>query len=122
MSAPLPEDLSELGERTVAKERVARDNRLAALFRRWGNLDRSEMRELRRLHDERMRIARYVGRRRRRRSTEQRLPHSSSGRDGNAESVSGGHDHARSRGSRPTSSRSSSREAKRGLIEGGGTR
>ena len=71
MSAPLPEDLSELGEGTVAKERVARDNRLAALFRRWGNLDRSEMRELRRLHDERMRIARYVGRRRRRRSTEQ---------------------------------------------------
>jgi len=69
VSEPLPDDLSELSEREVAKERLERDNRLAALFRRWGGLSRREMRELRRLHDERLHIARYVGRLRRRKST-----------------------------------------------------
>lgn len=68
MREALPDDLSGLSEREVATERIEHDSRLAALFRRWGGLDRREMRELRRVHDERVRIARYVGRLRRRKA------------------------------------------------------
>jgi hypothetical protein len=67
VGAPLPEDLSQLGDKDVARARVERDQRLTALFRRWPRLDRREQGELRRLHEERIRLARYVGRLRRRR-------------------------------------------------------
>jgi hypothetical protein len=66
MSAQPPEDLSQLDARAVAAQRLECDRRLTRLFHRWGNLDRREMRELRRLHDERVRIAGVVPRLRRR--------------------------------------------------------
>jgi hypothetical protein len=50
----------------VERARVEQDRRLTALFRRWPRLSRRELGELRRLHDERIRLARHVGRLRRR--------------------------------------------------------
>ena len=61
----LPEDLSELDNSELEKERDARDRRVARLMRRWPELSRPEMRELRRAYAERLRLARYVGRLRR---------------------------------------------------------
>jgi hypothetical protein len=63
---PLPEDLSELDAKAVRRARDRRDDRLTALFRRWPNLPRRELRELRRLSDERLRLARYLGKLRKR--------------------------------------------------------
>jgi hypothetical protein len=57
----LPEDLSELEQPEVAKACDERDRRLTILFRRWPKLSKPEMRELKRLYDERQRLARYVG-------------------------------------------------------------
>ena len=61
----LPPDLDALDERSVAMQRTTRDERLTALFRRWPALAARELRELRRLYDERLRLARHVGRKRR---------------------------------------------------------
>ena len=44
----------------------ARDKRVTRLMRRWPKLNRIESRELRRVYGERLRLARYFGRMRRR--------------------------------------------------------
>jgi hypothetical protein len=63
----LPEDLSALGQAELRDARETRDVRVTLLFRRWPSLTRPEMKELRRLYDERQRLARYVGALRKRR-------------------------------------------------------
>ena len=55
--ARAPEGLDE------AKDRI--ESRLAPLFRRWPALTKVELAELHRLYDERMRLARHSGARRR---------------------------------------------------------
>jgi hypothetical protein len=60
----LPPDLTAVGPAELAKQRELRDDRLATLFRRWPALNRLEHGQLQRLYAERLRIARYVGRRR----------------------------------------------------------
>ncbi len=57
----LPEDLSALGDDRVHAECEERDERVTRLFRRWPKLSSSEMTELRRLSDERQRLAKYLG-------------------------------------------------------------
>jgi hypothetical protein len=66
MAETLPEDLSALSAQELASARAATDARLTPLFRRWPALNRKEHRELRQLHDERLRLARYLGLLRRR--------------------------------------------------------
>jgi hypothetical protein len=60
----LPKDISELGQEGFRHARDARDERLSILFRRWPALTKIEMREIRQLHDERQRLAAYMGLRR----------------------------------------------------------
>jgi hypothetical protein len=60
----LPDDLGAVGYAELAQQRAIRDAKIAPLFRRWPALSRSELRQLRRLYAERLRIARYLGRRR----------------------------------------------------------
>jgi hypothetical protein len=62
----LPENLSALSDERLREERNARDERLRPLFRRWPSLSKFEMRELRRVYKERVRLARWIGRTRRR--------------------------------------------------------
>lgn len=62
----LPEDLGRLDEDQLVVQAKVRDERLTPLFRRWPRLARDELRELRRLYSERVRLARYIGRRGRR--------------------------------------------------------
>ena len=62
MMRELPQELAALDEDELVVQRVTRDERLAALFRRWPKLAGRELRELRRLYDERLRLARHVGR------------------------------------------------------------
>ena len=62
MMRELPQELAALDEDELVVQRVTRDERLAALFRRWPRLAGRELRELRRLYDERLRLARHVGR------------------------------------------------------------
>ena len=57
----LPEDLSELEPEAVELAARARDKRLAPLFRRWPSLSRPELSELKRLYNERLRLARHLG-------------------------------------------------------------
>jgi hypothetical protein len=59
----LPEDLSELEPGDLDRAANVRDKRLSPLFRRWPALNRLELSELKRLHNERLRLARYMGRR-----------------------------------------------------------
>ena len=61
----LPDDLAALGTDDLSQQRVLRDDALAPLFRRWPALNRIETLNLRRLYGERLRIAKYLGRRRR---------------------------------------------------------
>ena len=61
----LPQNLSALSDEALERERDACDERLRPLFRRWPSLTRGEMRELRRAYDERLRLARWIGRARR---------------------------------------------------------
>lgn len=70
MAEPLPRDLSALEPRSLEEARTERDNRLTPLFRRWPALSQLELRELRRLYDERIRIAKHLGSQRRRRRAE----------------------------------------------------
>jgi hypothetical protein len=64
----LPPDLGRLETEELAVQAATRDERLGPLFRRWPRLAREELLELRRLYAERVRLARYVGELRRRRS------------------------------------------------------
>jgi hypothetical protein len=61
----LPPDLGALDDDDLVLQRATRDARIAALFRSWPKLARRELKELRRLHDERLRLARHLGRLRR---------------------------------------------------------
>lgn len=62
----LPEDLSELDARALERAANSRDSRLSPLFRRWPSLGGAERSELKRLYNERLRLARHLGRRGRR--------------------------------------------------------
>jgi hypothetical protein len=62
----LPEDLSELDAGALERAANSRDNRLSPLFRRWPSLSGVERSELKRLYNERLRLARHLGRRARR--------------------------------------------------------
>lgn len=57
----LPKSLSVLDETELRDARHDRDERMSALFRRWPELSKLELRELRMLSDERQRLARHVG-------------------------------------------------------------
>jgi hypothetical protein len=61
----LPENLSALDDEVLLEERAARDETLRPLFRRWPSLSKAEMKELRRAYGERVRLAKWIGRRRR---------------------------------------------------------
>jgi hypothetical protein len=49
-------------------KRDARDAKLRPLFRRWASLSRPEMVELKRVYNERVRLAKWIGRTRRKRN------------------------------------------------------
>jgi hypothetical protein len=68
----LPKDVSVLGREGLRRARDTRGERLSFLFRRWPSLNKIEMNEIRRLHDERQRFARYVGMLRKRQRAESR--------------------------------------------------
>jgi hypothetical protein len=57
----LPRNLSTLDAGQLRGARDCRDARMSILFRDWASLSTMEMRELRRLSDERQRLARHVG-------------------------------------------------------------
>lgn len=57
----LPEDLAAVGCAELSAQRAIRDDKLAPLFRRWPALSRPELRQLRRLYAERLRIAKHLG-------------------------------------------------------------
>jgi hypothetical protein len=57
----LPKNLSSLDHAQIQVARQSRDERMTRLFRDWPALSKADMRELRRLSDERQRLARHVG-------------------------------------------------------------
>ena len=57
----LPTNLSALDRNQIRDARRDRDERMSLLFRSWPSLSKIELRELRRLSDERQRLARHVG-------------------------------------------------------------
>jgi len=61
----LPEDLSELDLQALDRATNSRERRLSPLFRRWPSLSGGERSELKRLYNERLRLARHLGRRER---------------------------------------------------------
>ena len=61
----LPENLSALDHEALLDERDERDEILRPLFRRWPSLSRLELNKLRRVYEERVRLARWIGRSRR---------------------------------------------------------
>lgn len=61
MTDELPQNLSALSPERVNQAVNARDKRISALFRRWPSLSRAETSELKKLYNERLRVARYVG-------------------------------------------------------------
>jgi hypothetical protein len=65
----LLDDLAALDASDLARQRALRDEHLAPLFRRWPALSRHELRELMRVYGERLRIAKYLGKGRSRRSS-----------------------------------------------------
>jgi len=67
----LPDDLAAMGVAELSEQRALRDDKLATLFRRWPALNRLELRQLRTMYAERLRMARYVGRLRARRTARQ---------------------------------------------------
>ena len=67
MIKKLPKDLSDLSQEGLRHARNAREERLTVLFRRWPSLSTLETDEIRRLHKERLRLAKYAGMLRRRR-------------------------------------------------------
>lgn len=60
----LPKDLSALNQDGLRHATSARDDRLSVLFRRWPSLSKVERKEARKLHEERLRLAKYIGMRR----------------------------------------------------------
>jgi len=64
MIESLPRNLSALDSEQLRTARDRRDARMSTLFLRWPSLSKTEMRELRRLSDERQRLARHAGIRR----------------------------------------------------------
>ena len=60
----LPDDLAAVPVTELSEQRAIRDERLAPLFQRWPTLSGHELGLLRRLYAERLRIAKYLGRRR----------------------------------------------------------
>jgi hypothetical protein len=61
-SDDLPSKHSELHAEALERAVTAREKRLSPLFRRWPALSRMELAELKRLYNERLLIARYLGR------------------------------------------------------------
>jgi len=61
MIADLPQNLARLDDNELRDARHDRDERMSALFRSWPSLSKVELRELRRLSDERQRLARHIG-------------------------------------------------------------
>ena len=61
MIKELPKNVSALDRDGLRHARDSRDDRLSVLFRRWPALSKIELKEIRRLSDERQRLARYVG-------------------------------------------------------------
>jgi hypothetical protein len=61
----LPANLSALDDEELLEERDARDEKLSPLFRRWPLLSGLELMELRRVYNERVRLAKWIGRTRR---------------------------------------------------------
>ena len=57
----LPQNLAALSPERASQAADARDKRISALFRRWPSLNRAETSELKRLYNERVRVARYIG-------------------------------------------------------------
>jgi len=57
----LPKNLSSLDHDQLRDARQDRDERMALLFQGWPSLSKTELAELRRLSDERQRLARHVG-------------------------------------------------------------
>jgi len=57
----LPRNLSLLDQDELQDARQHRDERMSLLFRTWPTLSKTELRELRKLSDERQRLARHVG-------------------------------------------------------------
>jgi hypothetical protein len=57
----LPRNLSSLDTAGLRDATHDRDLRMTLLFRRWPSLSTVELRELRKLSDERQRLARHVG-------------------------------------------------------------
>jgi hypothetical protein len=62
----LPDDLKEMPAAELIDQRAIRDGKIAPLFQRWPDLSRLELRQLRQMYAERLKIARYLGRPRRR--------------------------------------------------------
>ena len=60
----LPDDLAAMTETELSEQRAVRDDKLAPLFKRWPALSRFELGQLRHMYADRLRIARYLGRRR----------------------------------------------------------
>ena len=57
----LPQNLSRLDDNELRDATHDRDERMSLLFRSWPSLGEMELRELRKLNDERQRLARHVG-------------------------------------------------------------
>jgi hypothetical protein len=62
----LPEDVTTLPSEVLEDQAEVRDRYLSSLFRRWPALKGAELGELRRLYDERLRLAKSLGARRQR--------------------------------------------------------
>jgi hypothetical protein len=61
MIESLPSNLSALDGEQLRVAGDVRDARMSILFRSWPSLNKTEMREIRMLSDERQRLARHVG-------------------------------------------------------------
>ena len=57
----LPDDLAAIESDELAHQGFLRDEFLAPLFRKWPRLTHLEMRQLKAIYAERVRIAKYVG-------------------------------------------------------------
>jgi hypothetical protein len=64
MVEKLPENLSTLSPESLRHAAKVHDERISPLFRRWPSLSRLETAELKRLYNERLRVAKYLGKRR----------------------------------------------------------
>jgi hypothetical protein len=61
MIEDLPTNLSTLDSDQLEQAKLDRDERMSILFRGWPSVNDIEMRELRKLSNERQRLARHVG-------------------------------------------------------------